>query len=81
MDKSSNTSRRGIKTEILKLHNLGFSYTQIQKKLNCSRGTISHHLSGFIQEQKEILKENKTNLIDKFKSNLPQSREEFDKLY
>ena len=34
MDKSSNTSRRGIKTEILKLHNLGFSYTQIQKKLN-----------------------------------------------
>jgi hypothetical protein len=81
MNKSSNTSRRGIKTEILKLHNLGFSYTQIQKKLNCSRGTISHHLSGFIQEQKEIFKENKTNLIDKIKSNLPQSREEFDKLY
>ena len=81
MDKSSNTSRRGIKTDILNLYNLGFNYTEIQKKLNCSRGTISYHLSGFIQEQKEILKENKINLIDEIKSNLPQSKEELDKLY
>ena len=57
MSKSSNTSRRGIKTEILNLYNLGFNYTEIQKKLNCSRGTISYHLGGFIQEQKEILKD------------------------
>jgi len=81
MNKSSNTSRRGIKTDILNLYNLGFNYTEIQKKLNCSRGTISYHLSGFIQEQKEILKENKINLIDEIKSNLPQSKEELDKLY
>ena len=81
MNKGSKTNRRGIKSEILRLHNLGFSYTQIQKELNCSRGTISYHLSGFIQEQKEILKENKTNLIDKIKLNLPSSKEEFDNLY
>jgi DNA-binding transcriptional MerR regulator len=81
MNKGSNTSRRGIKTEILKLHNLGFSYTQIQKQLNCSRGTISHHLSSFIQEQKEIHKENKTTLINEIKSNLPQTKQDFDKLY
>lgn len=81
MSKGSNTNRRGIKSEILKLHNLGYSYTQIEKELNCSRGTISYHLSRFITEQKEIKRENKTNLIEKIKLNLPQNREEFDNLY
>lgn len=81
MSKSSNTGRRGIKIEILKLHNIGFNYSEIQKKLNCSRGTISYHLTNFIKEQKELEKENKNTLIEKIKLNLPESREEFNELY
>ena len=81
MNISSNTSRRGIKPEIFRLHSLGFNYTQIQNELNCSRGTISHHLSNFIKEQKKTFGDNKKKLIDEIKSNLPQSREEFDDLY
>lgn len=81
MDKGSNTSRRGVKTDILRLHNLGLSYTQIQKELNCSRGTISYHLSGFIKKQKEKLNQDKINLIEKIKLNLPKNKDEFNKLY
>lgn len=81
MSKGSKTGRRGIKTEILKLHNSGLTYTQIQKKLNCSRGTISHHLKIFVEEKRQIKKENKTNLIDEIKSNLPKTKEEFNELY
>lgn len=35
--------RRGIKEEILQLRKEGFSYREIQKKLNCSKSTINYH--------------------------------------
>lgn len=78
---SSNTSRRGIKSEILRLYSKGFNYAQIQNELNCSKGTISHHLKKFIQEEKKTKKESKSKLIDDIKSNLPETREKFNELY
>ena len=32
-----------IKDQILELRNSGYSYRQIEQKLNCSKGTISYH--------------------------------------
>ncbi len=32
-----------FKDQILELRNLGYSYRQIQEKLNCSKGTIAYH--------------------------------------
>ncbi len=32
-----------IKNQILKLRDLGYSYRQIEQKLNCSKGTIAYH--------------------------------------
>jgi 5-methylcytosine-specific restriction endonuclease McrA len=32
-----------IKDQILELRDLGYSYRQIEQKLNCSKGTISYH--------------------------------------
>ncbi len=34
----------GMKEQILKLRTEGLSYRQIQRKLGCSRGTISYHI-------------------------------------
>lgn len=34
-----------MKKKILELRNLGFSYNEIAKKLNCSKGNISYHCS------------------------------------
>jgi DNA-binding CsgD family transcriptional regulator len=35
--------KRNIKNEIIQLRNEGKSYREIQKILNCSRGTINYH--------------------------------------
>lgn len=40
-----------IKNQILQLRDLGYSYREIEQKLNCSKGTISYHC-GIDQKQK-----------------------------
>ena len=32
-----------VKDQIIELRKLGYSYPEIQKKLQCSKGTISYH--------------------------------------
>jgi transposase len=41
------------KDEIKKLFDLGYSYSQIQKELGCSKGTISYHV-GVGQKNKSL---------------------------
>ena len=43
-----------MKKKILELRNLGFSYNEIAKKLNCSKGTISYHCSKLETNDKKI---------------------------
>jgi DNA replicative helicase MCM subunit Mcm2 (Cdc46/Mcm family) len=78
---SSSSGKKGIKNEILRLSILGFNYNQIKEKLNCSKGTISYHLSKNVQEKKELKRENKKNLINEIINNLPKTRQIFDELY
>lgn len=44
-----------LKEKIIELNLKGFSYNQIQKKLKCSKGTISYHC-GFGQKEKNNLR-------------------------
>jgi len=44
-----------LKNKIIELNSKGFSYNQIQKKLNCSKGTISYHC-GFGQKEKSRIR-------------------------
>ena len=62
-----------LKNKILQLRKEGYSYNQIQKELNCSKGTISYHL-GVGQKDKvdkrRIDGRNKiTKYIQEYKSN------------
>jgi hypothetical protein len=81
MDNSSKSQTRGIKNDIIKLYKNGLNYIEIKTQLNCSKGTISYHLTKFIKEEKELLKISKNKLIDKIKNNPPLTKEEFNKNY
>jgi hypothetical protein len=66
-------NKKSLKDEIIRLKNEGFSYSEIQKKLNCSKGTISYHL-GVGQKDKTInrTKSARTKIkqfIQEYKSN------------
>lgn len=68
---------KGLKEKMIKLFDDGWNYTQIASKLDCSKGTISHHLSLFVKERKKQKKE----FIENIKSNLPKDRNELIELY
>jgi 5-methylcytosine-specific restriction endonuclease McrA len=50
-----------VKDQILELRNLGYSYRQIEEKLNCSKGTIAYHC-GDGQKNKTTKRRNKSRL-------------------
>lgn len=52
------------KDEIIRLHNDKFSYSQIAKILNCSKGTISYHL-GKGQKEKTRIRGQHTKAVRK----------------
>jgi DNA replicative helicase MCM subunit Mcm2 (Cdc46/Mcm family) len=68
---------KSLKEQMIKLFDDGWNYTQIASKLDCSKGTISYHLTSFIKERKKQKKE----FIENIKNNLPKDREEFINLY
>jgi 5-methylcytosine-specific restriction endonuclease McrA len=68
---------KGLKEKMIELFDNGLNYNQILKKLGCSKGTISYHLSTFVQERKKEKKE----FIENIKSNPPKNREDFIRLY
>lgn len=68
---------KGLKEKILELFHKGYSYRMISKELNCSKGTISHHLKIFITERKI----EKKKLIKDIEQNLPKDRITFDIQY
>jgi hypothetical protein len=68
---------KGLKNKMLDLFDNGLNYTQISKQLNCSKGTISHHLSHLIKERKK----EKETFIESIKNNLPKDRTELLYLY
>jgi len=70
-----------MKLEIIKLYNMGFTYSRIKKELGCSKGTISYHLSKFKKNEKLIKEQLMEELIEHIKLNLPKTRSEFDSLY
>lgn len=49
---------KNLKNQIIELRQKGFSYLEIQKKLNCSKGTIAFHCSTKVRE-KAIKRQNK----------------------
>ena len=54
------------KNEIIKLYEQGYSYSEISKKLGCSKGTISYHI-GHGQKEKTLNRQNdKRNKIQKY---------------
>lgn len=68
---------KGLKEKMIELFDNGLNYTQISKKLECSKGTISYHLTSFIKERKK----EKEEFIESIKNNLPKDREDFITLY
>ena len=48
--------KRNLKTDIIQLRNEGKSYREIQKILNCSRGTINYHcrITGMVDTGKKV---------------------------
>lgn len=49
------STKRDLKNEIFRMRNEGKSYREIQKVLNCSRGTINYHcrISGMVDTGKK----------------------------
>ncbi len=68
---------KSLKQRMIDLFDNGLNYTQIAKKLNCSKGTISYHLTSFIKERKK----QKDSFLESIKANLPKNREELINLY
>jgi DNA invertase Pin-like site-specific DNA recombinase len=77
-DRLHENGRRGIKEDILKLRNEGYSYRDIQKKLKCSKSTINYHCQNenltdtgmkveFVSEKvkEQIYEFTKTNTVKK----------------
>lgn len=72
---------KGLKEKIIGLYFKGYTYNEIKKKLNCSKGTISFHLNKYKNEEKlshqEFIKsilnekfDSKIQFRDKYKNKL-----------
>ena len=68
---------KSLKQQMIDLFDNGWNYTQIALKLDCSKGTISYHLSPLVKERKT----EKKHFIESIKNKLPNSREELLFLY
>lgn len=68
---------KGLKEKMVELFDNGLNYTQIANRLECSKGTISYHLTSFIKKRKK----EKADLIKNIEKSLPKNREEFIKSY
>lgn len=51
MQQKGSTKRQPVKSKILELSAQGKTYTQIQKELGCSKGTIAYHLGAGQKEK------------------------------
>lgn len=51
MQQKDSTRRQSVKSKILELSAQGKTYTQIQKELGCSKGTIAYHLGAGQKEK------------------------------
>lgn len=62
-----------LSEQIKELHGRGLSYSQIQRELGCSKGSISYHL-GVGQREKTVARNrDKRNLIRKYYQEVKQS--------
>lgn len=68
---------KSLKQQMVDLFDNGLNYTQIADKLQCSKGTISYHLTSFIKQRKD----EKKQFIESIKNNLPKDRNQFIELY
>ncbi len=68
---------KSLKQQMVDLFDNGWNYTQIASKLECSKGTISYHLSPLVEQRKKEKKE----FIESIKNNLPKDRIELIELY
>jgi len=65
--RNNKSIRRGLKEKIIALADKGLSYHQIQKRLGCSKSTISYHL-GEGQKYKAYMRVRKHRLKKKIGS-------------
>ena len=65
--KNNKSIKRGLKEKIISLADKGLSYHQIQKRLGCSKSTISYHL-GEGQKYKAYMRVRKHRLKKKIGS-------------
>jgi predicted transcriptional regulator len=68
---------KGLKEKIKELHDKGYNYTKITKELNCSKGTVSYHLSFYVEEQKK----QKVDFLKEIENNLPENKITFIEKY
>jgi len=68
---------KGLKQQIIDLFDNGMNYNEIADRLECSKGTVSYHLTSFIKERKL----QKDNFLKSIKDNLPKDRAELINLY
>lgn len=61
------------KDKILELYNSGMSYSQIQKELGCSKGTISYHVG---LGQKEKTAERSRKIVSKIRKYVQEYKQE-----
>lgn len=72
---------KSLKEQIFELYEKGYTYREISETLNCSKGTISYHLSHLVEFKKLKINEEKEKLFDNIKNNLPNDWKEFSKMY
>lgn len=68
---------KGLKEKIEELFDKGYSYSQIVKELNCSKGTVSYHLSLATKNKRD----EKLVLLKKIEDDLPENFESLKKKY
>lgn len=64
---------KGLKEKIKELYDNGYNYTKIVNELNCSKGTVSYHLSTYVQEKKN----QKLDFLKQIENNLPENKVDF----
>lgn len=62
------------KEEILRLGAEGFTYSQIQDKLGCSKGTIAYHLGTGQKDKNKQRQKNKRKLITEYLAEYKEKR-------
>lgn len=67
---------KGLKEKILNLYFKKYTYIQIQKELNCSKGTISYHLKNFKDEDRFNISKIEDNIRNKDYKNIVSFYEE-----